>query len=60
VAGEADEVARLSYQAYKAGRGTFTEVQAANLRALEARTSLARLKAQMLGELALIDSLSAE
>lgn len=57
---ETDEIARLTYSAYKAGRSTFLEVQSANLGALEAKTSKARADAQALIQLATLASLVPE
>jgi HAE1 family hydrophobic/amphiphilic exporter-1 len=57
---ETDEIARLTYSAYKAGRSTFLEVQSANLGALEAKTARARADAQGLIQLATLASLVPE
>jgi outer membrane protein TolC len=56
--GEAQELARLIYDSYKGGRSTFLEVQAANLKELEARTRSAKTDAQILMQLAALASLS--
>jgi len=52
------EAAKLYYSAYKAGKVDLLEVQNANLQALEAKVSLTRIGTQILGELALLKSLS--
>jgi outer membrane protein TolC len=57
---ETAELARLTYDAYKTGQARFTEVQAANLRALQARVQEARTKAETLIQLAIIRSFSKE
>jgi len=57
---ETAELARLTYAAYKTGQARFTEVQAANLRSLQARVQEARTKAETLVQLAIIKSLSRE
>jgi outer membrane protein TolC len=57
---ETQELARLTYEAYKTGQARFTEVQAANLRALEARVQEVRTRAETLVQLAVIRSLSME
>ncbi|MFA5161386.1 MAG: TolC family protein [Elusimicrobiales bacterium] len=54
---EAEEAARLTYDSYNAGRSTYLELEAANLRELEAKTQTALTDAQMLMELALLASL---
>ncbi|MBU2573535.1 MAG: TolC family protein [Elusimicrobia bacterium] len=54
---EAEEAARLSYEAYKTGSGTWLEVESANLKALQARTTAASANAEILLKLALLDSL---
>ncbi len=57
---ETGELARLVYESYQSGAVRFTEVQAANLRALEARVQEARIKAELLVQLAILESLSEE
>lgn len=54
---ETAEVARLTYEAYQAGQVRFTDVQAANLRALEANVQVAKVKSDMLVQLAVLRSL---
>lgn len=55
---ETGELARLVYAAYRSGRTSYLDVQAANLKNLEARTQVVRTETQMLMQLALLDSLS--
>ena len=55
---DADEAARLAYEAYKAGAGTWLEVESANLKALQAKTTLASANAEILLKLAVLDSLT--
>lgn len=55
---DAGEAARLSYEAYKAGAGTWLDVETANLKALQARTTAAAANAEILQKLAVLDSLS--
>ena len=55
---ETGEISRLKYGMYKAGSITFTEVQSANLDALQAKVAAARTQAQLLIRLATLDSLS--
>jgi len=57
---EAQELARLQYQSYRAGRARYLDVEDANLKVLEARTDAARLDVQMLVQLATLESLSEE
>ncbi len=57
---DAAEAARLAYDSYKAGGGTWLEVESANLKELQARTTLATVNAEMLLKLAVMDSLSDE
>ncbi|MDO5764822.1 MAG: TolC family protein [Elusimicrobiales bacterium] len=57
---EAQETARLTYQAYQAGAVTFFEVDKANLTLLESRLSLADLQVEQLNQLAVLNSLSKE
>lgn len=56
---EAEEAARLSYEAYQTGSGTWLDVESANLKVLQARTTAASANAEILHKLALMDSLSA-
>ncbi len=55
---ETDELAGLVYAAYRAGRANYLEVQSANYRALSAKVQQALTQAQMLIQLATLDSLS--
>jgi len=55
---ETQELARLIYKAYQTGRVNYLEVQAANLRALEASTQSALTQVQILIQLAMLDSIS--
>jgi len=57
---EAEELAGLVYESYKAGRSTFIEVQSANLRELEAKVQSAKTDVQILIQLAVLSSLSKE
>jgi len=57
---ETAELARLTYDAYKTGQARFTEVQAANLRALQARVQEVRTKAEALVQMAIIRGYSRE
>lgn len=55
---DAEEAGKLAYAAYKAGSGTWLEVESANLKALQAKTTAASANAEILIKLALLDSLS--
>lgn len=55
---DAAEAARLTYEAYKAGAGTWLEVESSNLKALQAKTTLAAANAELLLKLAVLDSLA--
>jgi outer membrane protein TolC len=55
---ETEDLARLVYDAYRAGRSSYLDVQSANYRALGAKIQAARTHVQMLLQLALLDSLS--
>jgi outer membrane protein TolC len=57
---DAEEAARLSYDAYKAGGATWLEVESANLKALQAKTMAATANAEILIKLAVLASLSAQ
>jgi len=57
---ETAELAKLTYDAYKTGQARFTEVQAANLRALQAQVQEVRTKAETLVQFAIIKGLSRE
>ena len=52
------EASKLAYEAYKAGGGTWLEVESANLKALQAKTMAATANAEILIKLALLDSLT--
>jgi len=55
---DAAEAARLAYEAYKAGGGTWLDVESANLKALQAKTTAAATNTEILLKLALLDSLT--
>lgn len=55
---DAEEAARLSYEAYKAGGATWLDVESANLKALQAKTTAAAANAEILLKLAVLDSLT--
>ncbi|MGD9643318.1 MAG: TolC family protein [Elusimicrobiales bacterium] len=55
---DAEEAARLSYEAYKAGGATWLDVESANLKALQAKTTAATANAEILIKLAVLDSLT--
>lgn len=55
---DAQEAARLSYEAYKVGGATWLEVESANLKALQAKTMAAAANAEILMKLAVLDSLT--
>ena len=55
---DAAEAARLSYEAYRSGGATWLEVESANLKELQARTTAATANAEILLKLALVDSLT--
>lgn len=57
---DAAEAARLSYEAYKAGGATWLDVESANLKSLQAKTTAASANAELLLKLALLDSLKAQ
>lgn len=57
LADKADQSARLTYQAYNAGAVTFSEVDDANLSALQSRIMLNELNIRRLNGLAVLDSL---
>ena len=54
---DAAEAAKLAYEAYKAGGGTWLDVENANLKALQAKTTAALTNAEILLKLAVLDSL---
>lgn len=55
---ETTELARLVYQAYRAGRSNYLEVQSANTRALAAKVQALHTKVQLLVQLATLESLA--
>jgi outer membrane protein TolC len=55
---DAAEAAKLAYEAYQAGGGTWLEVESANLKALQTKTTAAETNAEMLLKLAALDSLT--
>lgn len=55
---ETDELARLVYLSYKAGRSNYLEVQNANLRALESKVSAARTRVQVRIQLSILADLA--
>lgn len=55
---EAQELARLQYQSYRAGRARYLDVEDANLKVLEARTEATRIDVRLLVQLATLESLS--
>lgn len=55
---DAREASRLAYEAYQAGGGTWLEVESANLKELQARTTAATANAEILMKLALLDNLT--
>ena len=57
---ERTELARLTYDAYRAGRTPFLEVQSANLQLLDAQTALARSRLAELTQLAVLESLASK
>jgi outer membrane protein TolC len=55
---ESEEIARLSYQSYRAGQLNLLDVQTMNLKLLESRVQKARIDGQLLVQFALMRSLS--
>lgn len=55
---EADRAAKLYYRSYTGGRIGLTDVQSANVRALEARVQVARVTAQLLNQVINLRALS--
>lgn len=55
---EAQELARLQYESYRAGRTRYLDVEDANLKVLQAKTDAARTDVRMLIQLANLESLS--
>lgn len=56
--GDASEAAKLAYETYQAGGGTWLEVQSADLKELQAKTTAAETNAKILLKLALLDYLT--
>jgi outer membrane protein TolC len=57
---EAEEVEKLTYQSYRAGKSRYLDVEDANLKLLEAQVSSAQISSEILNELAILNYLSAE
>ncbi|PIR14925.1 MAG: hypothetical protein COV48_17210 [Elusimicrobia bacterium CG11_big_fil_rev_8_21_14_0_20_64_6] len=57
---ETEELSRLIYLSYKAGRSNYLDVQSANLRELEAKVQAARTRAQVLIRLATLADLAVQ
>ncbi|OGR95966.1 MAG: hypothetical protein A2016_10125 [Elusimicrobia bacterium GWF2_62_30] len=55
---DAADASRLAYEAYKAGSGTWLDVEGANLKELQAKTTAASANAEILLRLAVLDSLN--
>ena len=55
---DAAEAAKLTYEAYKAGGGTWLEVESADLKELQAKTTAAETNAEILLKLAVLDNLT--
>ena len=55
---DASEAARLAYEAYKAGGGTWLDVESADLKELQAKTTAAETNAEILLKLAVLDNLT--
>ena len=55
---DAAEAARLAYSAYKAGGGTWLDVESANLKELQAKNTAVSTNAEILLKLAVLDSLT--
>ena len=53
----AEDAAKLAYAAYRSGGGTWLEVESANLKALQAKTTAASANAEILMKLAVLDSM---
>ncbi|OGS12328.1 MAG: hypothetical protein A2234_07625 [Elusimicrobia bacterium RIFOXYA2_FULL_58_8] len=58
VVDDAAEAAKLAYEAYKAGGGTWLDVESANLKALQAKTTAAATNTEILLKLAVLDNLT--
>lgn len=57
-ASENETLSQLVYEAYRAGRSTYLEVENANLRWLQARVQLVRTQVEILMQVSVLDSLS--
>ncbi len=57
---QSEEAAKLYYSSYKAGRLNFIDVQNANVQALMAKVNAARIDAQILSQIFLLESISGE
>lgn len=55
---DTEELAKLQYESYKAGRARYLDVEDANLRVLEAKTEAANTDVRLLIQLATLESLS--
>ena len=55
---DAAEAAKLAYEAYKAGGGTWLDVESANFKELQAKTTAAETNAEILLKLAVLDNLT--
>lgn len=58
ISAETEELSRLIYSSYAAGRSTFLEVQNSNLRALEAKVQSVRTDIQILIQLAILTDIA--
>ena len=56
---EAQEVERLTYESYRAGKTNYLDVQSADLRLFEARVAAAQIESQILVQTARLDYLAA-
>lgn len=57
---QSEEAAKLYYSSYKAGKNNLIDVQIANNQALQAKVGAARIDAQILNQLILLNALSGE
>lgn len=55
---EAEEISRLTYHAYTAGRSTFLEVQSSNLKLMQARVTTAKIEYDLINKIATMEYLS--
>jgi outer membrane protein TolC len=55
---QSEKAAKLYYESYKAGKINLTDVQSANLQALQAKVNAARIDAQILNQLFILKALS--